>query len=184
MNYWTKLSIDFANQRNYLDQLFTVYPIIPEGIREVDNKKWKKIEKSFIKKDNFELLNNMIDLDLFPIKESYIAYLKRDRSAINRNPETLERITGRLYEMGLDEIFERCTEPKETNRQIGPLFKRWLQKRTLGIDLMNYNEFSESDKNGILKGSDNELIGFAREFLDYTGEKGLDFVCRMHNKYR
>lgn len=183
MNYWTKLSIEFANQRNYLDELFTVYPIIPEGIREIDNKKWKKIETSFMKKDNIELLNNLIDLDLFPIKDSYVAYLKRDRTSIYRNPETLERITGRLYEMGLDEIFERCTEPKETNRQIGPLFRGWLQKRTLGIDLLNYNEFINSNKNAILNGSDKELMEFAREFLNYDGDKGLDFVCRMHNKY-
>ena len=34
MNRWTKLSIEYANQKNYLDDLFTVYPTIPEGIRE------------------------------------------------------------------------------------------------------------------------------------------------------
>jgi len=36
MNYWTRLSKDFANQRNYLDELFSVYPTIPEGIRTID----------------------------------------------------------------------------------------------------------------------------------------------------
>jgi len=36
MNYWTQLSIDLANKRNYLDQLFTVYPTIPESIRDID----------------------------------------------------------------------------------------------------------------------------------------------------
>ena len=36
MNYWTRLSYEFANQRNYLDELFVVYPTIPEGIREIN----------------------------------------------------------------------------------------------------------------------------------------------------
>lgn len=42
MNHWTQLSIDFANQKNYLDELFKIYPTIPEGIRCIDEKKWEK----------------------------------------------------------------------------------------------------------------------------------------------
>ncbi len=30
INPWIQMSIDFANQRNYLDELFEVYPTIPE----------------------------------------------------------------------------------------------------------------------------------------------------------
>ena len=41
-NHWMKLSIDFANQKNYLDELFKVYPTIPEGIREIDENKFKE----------------------------------------------------------------------------------------------------------------------------------------------
>lgn len=124
MNYWTALSIEFANQRNYLDELFSVYPTIPEGIRDIDNNLWQQVEQSFQAKNNIELLNVLLKMDLFPIKDSYTAYLKRDSSSISRNPNTVDRLCGRLYEMGLDEIFERCSEPKETNRQIGLLFKR------------------------------------------------------------
>ena len=36
MNPWIQLSIDYANQRSYLDDLFKVYPTIPDGIRELD----------------------------------------------------------------------------------------------------------------------------------------------------
>lgn len=46
MNYWTQLSIDFANQRNYLDNLFDVYPTIPEGIRDIDGELWEQVEQS------------------------------------------------------------------------------------------------------------------------------------------
>lgn len=183
MNYWTDLSIQFANQKNYLDELFKVYPTIPDEIREIDEEKWKIVEKAFSEKNDIELLDILLDLPLFPIKDSYVAYLKRDQSAIERNPETLSRLCSRLYEMGLTKIYERVTEPKETNRQIGPLFRRWIQKGTLGIKLLNYKDFQETDENAILDGSDNELFGFAKENLNYTGSKGLDFVCRMHGKY-
>jgi hypothetical protein len=133
MNYWTELSIEYANQKSYLDDLFHVYPTIPEGIREINQTSWDKIEQAFSKQDNELLIKELLKLDLFPIKDSYIAFLKRDSSSIGRNPKTINRICGRLYEMGLDKIFEKCTEPKETNRQIGPFFRRWLNKKALGI---------------------------------------------------
>ncbi len=104
MNYWIKLSIEYANQRSYLDDLFMVYPTIPEGIREIDEVIWDKVEKSFKRKDNQMLICELLKLELFPIKDSYIAYLKRDTSSIERNPKTVNRICGRLYEMGLGKL--------------------------------------------------------------------------------
>ncbi|WRB51722.1 hypothetical protein KVK41_00380 [Helicobacter pylori] len=50
MNYWTKLSIEYANQRSYLDDLFQVYPTILEGLREIDSKIWSNIEYILNKK--------------------------------------------------------------------------------------------------------------------------------------
>lgn len=60
-----KLSIDYANQRSYLDDLFQVYPTIPEGIRDLDKGLWGSIEKAFAKKDNASLLDSLLKLDLF-----------------------------------------------------------------------------------------------------------------------
>ena len=65
MNYWTKLSIEYANQRSYLDDLFQVYPTIPEGIRDIDKGIWGNVEKAFEQKNNLELLSNLLKLDLF-----------------------------------------------------------------------------------------------------------------------
>jgi hypothetical protein len=45
MNHWTELSLDFANQRNYLDELFKIYPIIPGKKREIDSHIWAKLKK-------------------------------------------------------------------------------------------------------------------------------------------
>jgi len=183
MNYWTKLSIDYANQRNYLDNLFTIYPIIPEGIRDIDKTIWNSVESAFKKNNKTELLLNLLNLKLFPIKDSYVAYLRRDPSAIERNPSTVSRLCGRLYELGLNGIYEKCSEPKETNRQIGPLFRTWLRKKTLGVDLLGLDDFMSTDDNAILEASEKELMNFARTYLNYSREKGLDFVGRFNGKY-
>ena len=184
MNYWTKLSVEFANQRNYLDSLFKVYPMSANIRREINKEKWNKIEQSFNNKDNENLIRELLNLELFPIKDSYVAYLKRDSSSIKRNPNTISRLAGAIYEMGLDNIYEKCTEPKETNRQIGPLFKRWIDTGALGAPVFNdISLFLKEQGNAILNTSDAEMEKFAREYLGYNHEKGLDFVAHFNNKY-
>lgn len=183
MNIWTKLSIDFANQRNYLDELYTVYPTIPDQIRSINEIVFSKVETAFSCRNNEELIQTLLALDLFPIKDSYISFLRRDLSSINRNPKTVNRICSRLYEMGLDEIWKQCSVPKETNRQIGPLFRNWLRKGSLGIPLLQENEFANTKTDAILDAPDSVLALFAKRHLDYKGTKGLDFVARMNKKY-
>lgn len=183
MNHWMQLSIEFANQRNYLDELFKIYPTIPEGIRDIDDEKWKAIEKAYNKKNKIELLKLLLSLDLFPIKDSYVAYLKRDKTAINRNPATVDRLNGRLCELGIESIYERCSEPKETNRQIGPLFKRWLNKGSLGVPILKLNEFLATKNNSILNASDKEGMDFAKKYLNYKRNKGLDFIAKFNGNY-
>lgn len=183
MNYWTQLSIDYANQKSYLDDLFHVYPTIPEGIREINEDSWRKIKDAFKKKRNDFLIKELLNLHLFPIKDSYIAYLKRDKTSIERNPKTINRICGRIYEMGLDKIFERCSEPKETNRQIGPLFRRWLNKKSLGVTPVGLDEFTKNNKDAILNGSDKQLMDFVYDEFNYKHSKGLDFIGRFNRKY-
>lgn len=184
MNYWTKLSVEYANQRNYLDSLFKVYPISPNIRRKLDESAWSGIENAFNNQNNELLIRKLLKLELFPIKDSYVAYLKRDPSAIERNPNTVNRLAGNLYEMGLDEIYEKCTEPKETNRQMGSLFKRWISKGTLGAPVYNnVEDFLTTDKNAVLNASDAEMETFARKYLGYNHEKGLDFVARFNGKY-
>lgn len=183
LNHWMNLSIAFANQRNYLDELFSVYPTIPEGIRDINEDIWENIEGYFENRNNLELIKTLLSLDLFPIKDSYIAYLKRDRTSIERNPQTINRLCGRLYEMGLDKIYERCSEPKETNRQIGPLFKRWIGRGVLGITPVPIDTFLSNNDNAILDASDAQMMAFARENLNYNHDKGLDFVGRFNGRY-
>ena len=183
LNPWTQLSIEYANQRSYLDDLFQVYPTIPDGIRELNIAHWEDVKKAFEKLDNTALVKNLVRVNLFPIKDSYVAYFKRDKTALERNPATAARLSGRLYEMGLDTIYARCSEPKETNRQIGPLFKRWLNKKSLGIQPVKLEQFLATKENAVLDASDAQMMAFAREHLNYKHNKGLDFVGRFNGKY-
>ncbi|MBK6611346.1 MAG: hypothetical protein IPG29_10765 [Sphingobacteriales bacterium] len=59
MNYWTELSIEYASQKSYLDDLFQVYPTIPEGIREINQVRWTNIEKAFDDKNNDTLIREL-----------------------------------------------------------------------------------------------------------------------------
>ncbi|MCY3574968.1 MAG: restriction endonuclease, partial [Chloroflexi bacterium] len=79
MNYWLELSIEYANQRSYLDDLFRVYPTIPEGIREIDKSVWHNVSQAFEAEDNTALIKELLKFKLFPIKDSYVAYLRRDK---------------------------------------------------------------------------------------------------------
>ena len=185
MNIWTEMSIEFANQKNYLDELYKVYPISPNLRRELAPDLQRGIEVAFQKRDNEMLIKKLLQLELFPIKDSYVAYLRRDPSSVNRNPQTINRIAGTIYEMGYDAVIEKCTEPKETNRQIGPMFKYWLNKGFLGAPIYkSVSEFLRHPyENAILNVSDAEMANFAVEYLGYSREKGLDFLARFNGKY-
>ena len=183
MNYFTQQSIELANQRNYLDLLFSVYPLSPDSIREIDPHVWSKIERSFINQDNASLFRALLELDLFPIKDGYVPYFRRDPSAISRNPMTVNRICGRVRELGLDKLYEKCTQPKETNRQMGPLFRRWVNSGTLGVCPVDEYHFRRNSENAILDGSDAQLMEYAQRYLGYERDKGVDFLGRFNGKY-
>ncbi|MEN9918253.1 MAG: hypothetical protein RL662_689 [Bacteroidota bacterium] len=183
MNKWTELSIEYANQRSYLDDLFQVYPTIPEGIRTIDGTIWDVVEQAFHQRDNHLLFQELVKLDLFPVKDSYVAYLKRDKTAIERNPRTINRICGRIYEMGLDKLYEKCSEPKETNRQIGPMFRNWINNKVLGIQPVDLDTFTATNDDAILNVGDAALKDYAKSELNYNHDKGLDLVARFNGKY-
>lgn len=184
MNPWTKMSAEFAQQRNYLDELYKVYPITPNLRREISKESEHNIRQAFHNNDNEKLIRSLLTLDLFPIKDSYVAYLKKDNKAINRNPQTINRIAGNLFQLGIEDIIEKCTAPKETNRQIGPMFKQWIDKGTLGAPIIkNQEEFLNFNQNCIFNSSDAEMEKFASKYLGFNREKGIDFIAKFNNKY-
>lgn len=183
MNRFLEMSLDYASQRSYLDDLFCVYPTIPNGIREVNHTVWEKVQCAYEAKDNMAIVKAMLELELFPIKDSHVAYMKRDKGALKRNPRTVNRIANQIMQMDLGELYKRCSEPKETNRQIGPMFKKWVNTGVLGFPLKDIGDFGESMEDAILTASDAEMKSFAESRLGYTHDKGLDFIARIRGKY-
>ncbi len=192
MNIWTQRSIELANQYDYLDQLYKIYPLSPNEKRELNPSVIKDLHYYYETRNSKALINLLLDQvkgkdgegHAFPIKNSYVSYLKNDRSAIERNPKTVERIASYLYEMDVPEIIEKTSAPKETNRQMGPLFKSYISRGTLGVKVVNNElEFMASNEDAILNCSDKQGEYFAKMFLGYTRDKGLDFIARINNKY-
>jgi hypothetical protein len=85
--------------------------------------------------------------------------------------------------MGLNKIFEKCSEAKETNRQIGPMFGNWLNNKSLGIEPVSLKDFLSTKDDAVLKATDEEKKIFAKEHLNYNRDKGLDFVGRFNGKF-
>jgi hypothetical protein len=82
MNYCTELSIEYANQRSYLDDLFQVYPTIPDGIREINEVVWDDVVIAFEEKNNIELIKKLLLLEKFPFKDSYVNFLRLDPTSL------------------------------------------------------------------------------------------------------
>lgn len=61
MNYWTKKSVELANQRNYLDLLYKVYPMSVNLRRELSQKTVESLEIAFNSRNDKELLKNLIE---------------------------------------------------------------------------------------------------------------------------
>jgi len=142
----------------------------------------EKISRYFNSKKNIELFLVLIKLELFPIKDSYVAFFKRSPDSIKNNPTQLKRICNRLYEMGLENLLEKIIEPKETNRQIGPMFKNWIKKTTFCIPKVDISNF-DKQQNGIMVASDDQMKNYAKKKLNYTSNKGLDFIAKKNGKH-
>ena len=47
--------------------------------------------------------------------------------------------------MDLGELYMKCSQPKETNRQIGPMFKKWVETGVLGFPLKGVDAFANNN---------------------------------------
>lgn len=183
VNHWTSLSIDLATQKDYLDQLFRVYPMAPEAVRELHVPHWEAVKEAFGGPDNANLFKALMKLKLFPVKDSYQKFFYHYPGAIDRNPATVNRLMGRVRELGLADLEERCRQPKETNRQIGPLFQQWVKRGCLGLAALGPEEFADSTGDAVMIASDAALKEYAASHLGYKGGKGLDLIARCNGKH-
>ena len=60
MNIWTERSIDLANQFDYLDRLFKIYPMANNLRRKINPTDIDKIKQYYVNKNAVELLNLLL----------------------------------------------------------------------------------------------------------------------------
>jgi hypothetical protein len=143
----------------------------------------KKAKELFDNKDSVELVRLLIEnTEIFPIKDSYVGFLKADPTAIEKNPHTTKRIAERLYSLGFDKMITEASRPIETNRQIGVMFKSWFLN--LGYPCLNESQILTATSGiNVLKGSDKVLADFAGTHLGCKLDKGIDLVAKINKQY-
>jgi Tsp45I type II restriction enzyme len=181
MNEWIRRSIEVANGRGYLDRLHEVYPVTREAERELPPEVKAELRAVYDRRDNSALLAVLLKLPKFPIKDPYVAFLRKKEAFLALNPRTVERIVKYLYSMGFERMTEGIEEPKEFNRQIGTLFKRWLPK--MGYPVLGEDEFRRHRGIGLLKGSNGELMRFANGALGCDLSKGPDLIAKSGSRH-
>jgi hypothetical protein len=180
MNPWSQKSIELANTTNYLDQLQLIYPI-EEADRNISPDILESISKAFRDGDTLKLLTELLDLDKFPYKDSYVSFLRKDRTSISRNPQTVQRIIDTLYKMGLDEILEGVQEHKESNQRRGTQFRSWAMRNFERAKLSDFTRSREGIL--ILDASEAQSKEFCRSTLHIDFEKAPDLVSKVGEKY-
>ncbi|MFA6328682.1 MAG: restriction endonuclease [Candidatus Micrarchaeia archaeon] len=183
MNEWIKKSIKVANAPGYLDNLSAIYSMNVNPERPLSEGVTGEIKSAFEGSDTKNLIRLLIrNSEVFPVKDSYIGFLRKKPSAVDENPITIQRIGERLYSLGFDKMILEAQRPKETNRQLGQSFRKWTL--TLGYTPVN-SEGMLASKRGvvILDGSDKILGAFAKKHLHCRIKKGIDLVLKKNRDY-
>ena len=180
MNEWSRLTLHLVNNQDYLDRLQRVYPH-EEGERDIDQNILNSIRQSFEERDDMALLDKLLNLDKFPYKDSYVAFLRTDRSAIERNPQTVQRISDRLYAMGIDNVIEGVTQPKEANTRRGNQFRDWARRN---FNWVGIRQFQLSQEGVVmLDATELEARNFCNTVMGVGISKRPDIVAKSGRRY-
>lgn len=180
MNEWATRTLKLVENEDYLDRLQSIYP--HEDVeRDVEDNVLDSIRSAFEERHNTPLLNTLLDLEKFPYKDSYVGFLRRDRGAIERNPQTVARICNRLYDMGIDGVIMGATAAKEANTRRGNQFANWTRSK---FKFVSEFEFKKSG-NGIVMLDASEAT--ARDFCNKEMGVGIakrpDMVAKSGRRY-
>lgn len=180
MNEWATRTLDLVNNQDYLDRLQQVYPH-EEGEREVGPEVLDSIRQSFAERDGTALLDQLLNLEKFPYKDSYIAFLRTDRSAIDRNPQTVQRISDNLYSMGIEGVIAGVTEPKEANTRRGNQFRNWARDHFNWVGILEFRSSHEGVV--MLDATELDARNFCNTVMGVGISKRPDIVAKSGRRY-
>jgi len=180
MNKWVEKSIEIANSPSYLDKLHEVYPVTHANERGLSEEKLSALRTLYEGNESIELLRFLLNLPKFPLNDPYVAFLRKKKESIEENPETVKRIVRSIREMGFDNMVKALVEPKQFNRQMGSLFRKWM-------DSLNYPHVSPEELQkhpiAILKIGDKGLLEFVKAKFGLALDKAPDFLIKAGEKY-
>lgn len=176
MNEWIRRSIEIAEQRDYLDQLSRIYRVQLNPPRPADPNLIRQIETYHQRREFRELIELLIHHGRFPYREPFLGFLKADRSAMDRNSQTIRRISGVLQQMNPNEIVEGIEEAPEPNTQFGDHFRQWV--RALPFPRVEEAQFMAAAPVCVLEGGDATLLEFANRQLNCGLQKGPDLLAK------
>ena len=181
MHHWTKASIEIANASGYLDGLGEIYIMQDNPLRPLPKPLEKSVREAFAKRSTKILIKLLLGGEVFPVKDSYVGFLRKKAKAIDENPKTIERIGKRLYKLGIAKLIDEASRPKETNRQLGSAFRQGLHK--LGYKMANEIVFHKTNKGVVfLDGSDAALKKYANAHLGCKLRKGIDILFKKDGR--
>lgn len=184
-NPWVQRSFEIATEPSYLDRLAEVYALPLPVLRPLSSKIRKRIVEAF-QYDDAMLLRALFELfpkgDFrFPYREPYIGFLRLNPEAVDVNPRTIARICERIRAMGSNGVIRSLEVPKESNRQMGPMFKNWLRDNYHSLPQDDFLKSREDIK--LLEGNDKELMDFANVQLNCGLTKRPDLVGKSGGRY-
>ena len=217
INPWTKRALELA-KRDYLDRLTEIYKAETGEPERLDPSYKKRLEEIYSKFESnpLEYGEALLAL-LYEIKQRHGRFafnhpyvpLMSDPDVRKRNPKVRDLLLEEIRRRGLNGILAHLEAPKELNRQIGNMFKRWVRDRlpetikftaedagfSLGVDVVRVRK---SGSKGVSRdylrtiqgkfgpvviyvGSDEALSALMREEKPGVPvpKKGVDFVATV-----
>lgn len=180
MHQWSLHTLQLVSTQNYLDRLQEIYAH-EEGERNVTDATIDAIREAFSNGDAEALLEHLLGLEKFPYNDSYVAFLRKDRTAIQRNPRTVQRIYDVLGRMGIDGVIAGVKQAKEANTRRGPQFWNWIKIQYPIVDEATF--IASNDRIVLLGGGEEEGLRFCNNTLRLGIIKRPDLVAKAGGTY-
>lgn len=186
---WVDRSRKMAQKSSYLDDLHEVYPIAEKARDALDDSKWQQIRTAHAIGDPAALVSLVLSSGHpFPVNDSYVAFLRRNKEAIDLNPKTTARLAKRLFDLTETELRARLEAPPEPSRMMGQSFRQWIRSKfkERGWAILAPGPFRAAEGPCLLDADDAGNAQFAVNHLGLViddPEKGLDFVLKRSATY-
>lgn len=180
MNHWAQKTLELIQNEDYLDRLQEIYRH-EEGERTITQATLDSIKESFEDGDADDLLNQLLNLEKFPYKDSYVGFLRKDRTAIERNPKTVERIMNVLDGMGVERVLAGISQAKEANTRRGPQFWNFISDKYKIVDVRTFKK--TTNEIVLLEGGEQVGLDFCNTQLKLGITKRPDLVAKAGKRY-